>query len=395
MNSLVTRRQFLARSATLASGAVLVSGQAVAQEGGTTTRPQRAGAGRRPHDYIVVEGHRDIWEFNDRFKLRDKKQHSPLRDFIVPRFIEGGLSVVIMPAGGDSVDERGGVTNLLEGSLRVLDMLLVEIEKTNGKATLIKTKADVPGKPNQGTVQIFLDLEGGGSIQIDPEPDYHPDRRLALLRHFFRLGVRGMQLTHNGRNMLAEGIESGKMGSRLSRFGVECVQEMNRLGMMIGVSHLSANGVLHVAEITKQPIISSHQNINPFLKSPLELTPEEVQAVAATGGVVGLRYIEGQTPYKLLVDECEHLAKTVGVQHIGIGWLGHDKGHPYSGYVPGSTKPSRQPSEIESQTMYEHWTTFIGMLAERGFTDQDIGMIVGGNFLRVMRAVLPEKKDEG
>jgi membrane dipeptidase len=371
MNHRLTRRQFLDRSATLAAGAVLVSHDAALQA-------QRPAGGRRPHDYIVVEGHRDIWEFNDRFKLRDKNQHSPLRDFIVPRLIEGGLSVVIMPAGGDSVDERGGETGLLEGSLRVLDMLLVEIERTNGKATLIKTKADVPTRPNQGTVQIFLDLEGGGSIQIDPEPEFHPDRRLALLRHFFRLGVRGMQLTHNGRNMLAEGIEGGKMGSRLSKFGVEVVQEMNRLGMIVGVSHLSANGVLHVAEITKQPIVSTHQNINPFLKSPLELTPEEVKAIARTGGVIGLRYIEGQTPYTLLVDECEYLAKTVGVQHIGIGWLGHDKGHPYYGYVPGATKPSRPPSDIENQSMYEHWETFIRMLAERGFSDQDIGMIVGG-----------------
>jgi membrane dipeptidase len=373
----VTRRRFLAQSAAAAAGAASLPAV-------TTARRQR-----RPQDYIVVEGHRDIWEFNDRFKLRDKAQHSPLRDFIVPRLIDGGVSVVIMPAGGDSVDERGGVTNLLEGSLLVLDMLLVEIEKTSGKASLIKTKADVPTRPNQGKVQIFLDLEGGGSIQIDPEPDYHADRRLALLRHFFRLGVRGMQLTHNGRNMLAEGIENGKMGNRLSRFGVEVVQEMNRLGMIIGVSHLSANAVLHVAEITKQPIISSHQNINPFLKSPLELTPEEVKAIVATGGVVGLRYIEGQTPYKLLVDECEHLAKSVGVQHIGIGWLGHDKGHPYYGYVPGATKPSRPPSDIENQSMYEHWETFIRMLSERGFTDQDIGMIVGRNFLRVMGAVLP------
>jgi len=189
MTSLLSRRGFLA-------GALLA-------------RP--APAARSPHDYIVVEGHRDIWEFNDRLQLRDRAQHSPLRDFLLPRLLEGGVSVVIMPAGGDSVDERAGVTNLLEGSLRVVDMLLVEIDKTNGAASLIKTKADLPARPNRGKVQIFFDLEGGGSIQIDPEPGYHSDRRLALLRHFFRLGVRGMQLTHNGRNMLP-GV--GAQGSR-------------------------------------------------------------------------------------------------------------------------------------------------------------------------------------
>jgi membrane dipeptidase len=91
----------------------------------------------------------------------------------------------------------------------------------------------------------------------------------------------------------------------------------------------------------------------------------------------------------VLVDECEHLARTVGVRHVGVGWLGHDKGHPYNGYVPGATQPRRPPSAIESQSMGEHWQTFIGMLQKRGFKDDDIAMIVGGNFLRVMRAVLP------
>jgi membrane dipeptidase len=375
----LSRRDFLAQSSAFAAGVTLAPGAAGAQ-----TR-------KRPHDYIVVEGHRDIWELNDRFALSDRKQHSPIRDFLAPRLIEGGYSVVIMPAGGDSVDQRGGEEALLEGSLRVLDMLLVEIEKTNGRATIIRSKADVPTGPNRDKVQIFLDHEGGAAIQIHPQPGYHPDRRLAMLRHFFRLGVRGMQLTHNGRNMLGEGIAGGKTGSRLSSFGVEVVQEMNRLGMIVGVSHLSVQGVLHACEISKQPIVSTHQNILPFVKSSqaLELTADEVKAIAGTGGVVGLRYIEGQTTYKDLVDECEHLAKTVGIDHIGIGWLGHDKGHPYSGYVPGATPPRRPPSAIESQSMSEHWETFIGMLHQRGFKDDEVAKIVGENFLRVMRTVLP------
>ena len=181
--------------------------------------------------------------------------------------------------------------------------------------------------------------------------------------------------------------------NKVNHSGVEVVQEMNRFGMMVGVSHLSRAGVLHVAEITKQPIVSTHQNIVPFVKSSqaLELTPEEVQAVAATGGVIGLRYIEGQVPYRVLADECEHLAKAVGVQHIGIGWLGHDAGHPYYGWEPGAPPdPRRRLSDVETQTLAQHWETFIGLLAERGFTDDQIAMIVGGNFLRVMRAVLPE-----
>jgi len=345
-------------------------------------------AGREPHDYIIVEGHRDIWELSDRLRLDDASQDSPIRDFLAPRLIEGGVGVAIMPAGGDSLEERDGRDALFEGSMRVLDMLLVEIEKTDGKASVIKTKADIPTKPNKGRVQFFLDLEGGGPIQIDPEPGYHPDGRLALLRQFFRLGVRGMQLTHNGRNMLADGISEGKMAGRLSAFGVEAIGEMNRLGMMVGVSHLSANGVLHAAEVSTKPIVSTHTNIHPFLSTDRQHLEEEVKAIASTGGLVGVRYIEGETPYALLVDEIEHMANLVGVEHIGVGWLGHDAGHPAAGYVPGHG-PGRDFAGVEAQTMRQHWSTFIGLLAERGFTEDEIGLIIGGNFVRIWNEVLP------
>jgi membrane dipeptidase len=347
-------------------------------------------ASNNPNDYIIVEGHRDIWEFNARFALKDKSQWNPMHDFVAPRLIEGGYSVVIMPCGGDSIDERGGRDPLVEGSLRTLDMLLTEVEKTKDKVSIIRTKADLPERPNRGKVQIFLDMEGGASISDpEPEPGYNRERQMALLRQFFRLGMRGLQLTHNGRNMLGQGIAEGKMGNRLSDFGVAVVKEMNCLGMMVGVSHLSANGLLHAAEISTKPIVSTHQNINPFLKTPLELVDEEVKAVAKTGGIVGIRYIAGETPYKLLVDEVEYLAKRIGVEHIGVGWLGHDVGNPDPHYIPGYSK-GKEFSGVEAETMRKHWETFIAMLAERGFTEQQIGLIVGGNYIRIWKQILPD-----
>ncbi len=343
----------------------------------------------RPEDYIIVEGHRDIWELSDRLRIRDKSQESPMRDHLVPRLLEAGVSVVIIPAGGDSVPQRDGNEPVFEGSMRTLDMILTEIEKTNGNASIIKSKADIPAGPNRGKVQFFLDLEGGASIEIPPEPEFRPERRMSLLRQFFRLGVRGMQLTHHARNQLGDGWWEGKRSGRLSRFGVEVVHEMNRLGMMIGVSHLSANGVLHACEISKHPIVSTHQNIQPFLKTDLELVEEEVKAIASTDGIVGIRYIAGQTPYRLLVDEVEHLAKTVGTDHIGIGWLGHDVGHPAGGHVPGFTQGRHPPSGVEAETIRQHWENFIKMLVERGFNDEDIGKILGGNYIRIWQKILP------
>jgi membrane dipeptidase len=375
-----TRRDFLSQSGSALSAGLLAG---VAQSG-------KAATAKGPRDFVIVEGHRDIWEISGRTRLREEAQHLPIANFIAQRLIDGGVSVCIMPASGDSLDERDETSELLEGGMRVLDLLLTDIEQSKGKATLIRTKADLPAKPNSGKVQVFLDIEGGGSIQSNlPEPGYPADRSLALLRQFFRLGVRGMQLTHNGRNQLADGRGIDKMGSKLTPFGVAVVQEMNRLGMMVGVSHLSANGVFHTAEISKAPIVSTHQNLERFVKSrPLvEIMDEEATAIAKTGGIVGIRYIVNVTPYKLLCDEVEYLAKLIGPEHIGVGWLGHDKANPSDREVEGHL--SKTYSGIEAQTNYEHWDNFIKMLSERGFTDDQIGLMLGGNYLRVWKQILP------
>ncbi len=375
----VSRRKFLTRSsASMAFGLL----------GASIPKPAAA-AGKGPYDYIIVEGHRDIWEFNDRARLTRRAKTAPLKDHLLQRLLEGGLDVVIMPAGGDSVGERGGDQRLLEGSMRVLDMLLTEVEKTNGVASIIKTKGDLPTQPDRNRVKIFLDIEGGASIQVtEPEPEFHPDRKLALLRNFFRLGVRGMQLTHNARNMLGQGIAEGKVGTRLSEFGVEVVHEMNRLGMMIGVSHLSAAGIDHVREITTKPIVSTHTNLQKFINTPRQHSDEEIKAIAATGGVAGMRYIVNQTSYDLLADEIDHIVKLVGIEHAAIGWLGHDDGHPYTGELP-ELPGARQGTGVEGETMFQHWSNFIEVLSKHGYTEEERGLIIGGNFLRVMRENLP------
>jgi membrane dipeptidase len=355
--------------------------------------PQKGNAAtsKGPHDFIIVEGHRDIWELSGRTRLKDPSEHSPITNYVAPRLIDAGVSVAIMPAGGDSLDERDGGEVMFEGSMRVLDLILSDIEGSGGKVSLIKTKADIPTGPNSGKLQLFLDIEGGGSIQAsNPEPGYPHERGLALLRQFFRLGVRGLQLTHNGRNQLADGRGIDKMGSKLTPFGVEVIKEMNRLGMMVGVSHLSANGVFHAAEVSKHPIVSTHQNLERYVQSkPLvEITDEEAKVIAKTGGIVGIRYIVHVTPYKMLVDEVEYLAKLVGPEHIGVGWLGHDKANPSGRETEGHV--TRNYSGVEAETMSEHWTNFIKMLSERGFTDEQIGMMLGGNYVRVWNQILPQ-----
>jgi membrane dipeptidase len=344
-----------------------------------------------PKDFVIVIGHADIWEFNARFKLKDKSQNSPLRDFLLPRLLEGGIGVYIMPASGDSTAERQGSDQILEGAMRVIDMFHLEIAKTNGKASLILTKKDVPVKPDPNHVKFFLDMEGASSFEISAEPEqYYPGCDLAVLRNFFRLGVRGVQLTHNARNRVGDGIWEGKMAGRLSKFGVEVVQELNRLGMMVGVSHLSANGIFHAAEISTKPIVSTHQNPQKFINTPLQHSDDEIKAIASTGGLMGMRYTAGETPYKMCADIIDYVADLVGIDHVGVGWLGHDVGNPSPNYIPGFSKGPFPGGEIEKLTKYEQNSRFIDMLYARKYSDEHVAKVMGGNFLRIMRETLPE-----
>lgn len=345
-----------------------------------------------PKDFLITVGHYDIWEFNARFSVnRRGAQDSPLKDFILPRLLEGGIDVVIMPATGDSIPERGGSEQVLEGGSRTLNMLLTEIEKTNGKASIILSKEDVPDSPNPDHVKFFLDMEGGETIQVSAEPENHyPGCDLAHLRNFFRLGIRGLQLTHNGRNMLADGVGEGKMAGKLSKFGVDVVEECNRLGILVGCSHLSANGIYHLAEITTKPIVSTHTNPQHFINTPRQHSDQELKVIASTGGVIGVRYIAGQTTYDDCIDIIDYVANLVGIEHIGVGWFGHDVGNPSGNYVPGISTGPFPGGEIEKMTKYEQNSKFIDMLYKRKYSDEHINMVMGKNFLRVMKEVLPE-----
>jgi membrane dipeptidase len=160
---------------------------------------------------------------------------------------------------------------------------------------------------------------------------------------------------------------------------------------MVGVSHLSTNGLLHAAEISKTPLVSTHQNLVRYTKSnpQVEITEEEAKVIAKTGGIVGIRYHSNTlTPYSKLVDEVEYLCSMIGPEHIGVGWLGHDQVNPGPSDIEGYT--SQTFSGVETQTIYQHYDKFIKALSERGLTDQQIGMVLGANYLRVWQQILPE-----
>jgi len=220
----------------------------------------------------------------------------------------------------------------------------------------------------------LLTVEGGEVLQGN----------LEVLGALYRLGVRSITLTWNFRNTIADGVWEARTGGGLTRFGVEVVQEMGRLGMLVDVSHLSEAGFWDVLEVARGPVVATHSNARAVCDHPRNLSDAQIKALASSGGVIGLNSAPafvrppgsqegaGGTSARLadLLDHADHVIGLVGPDHLGLG-LDLDG---ISRTLEDFGDVSRLPALVQG-------------LLERGHSEETVTKVLGGNFLRVMERV--------
>jgi len=338
------------------------------------------------HDYVVAEGHVDIFEITKRLRIGEE---APLRDSLMPRFLKGGIEIVFLPVGGDGVHHRDGSQRPLVGSLDVLDLFLRELDKTQGAGRIILSKADLPSAPDPDHVHFVMELEGGRPFQEDYSSGKSMERKLALLRCFHRLGVRSVQLTHNGRNELGDGLIDRRTAGGLSEFGVAVIKEMNRLHMLVGVSHLSDPGFFDALEVSDAPIVATHSNARAVHDHPRNLSDDQLKALAGNGGVAGMHFLSmmmAEPTMDHYLDHIDHVVQVTGsTEHVGIGIHGFDP--EFTGLFPHE-QASNMPHAKGGLPNQAHLGLMIGGLADRGYGEDEIAQIMGGNYLRVLGRVL-------
>jgi membrane dipeptidase len=269
-------------------------------------------------------------------------------------------------------------------ALQALDYWHAELAETP-EWRLVLESADFGRAEQEGRVAVVLGFEGAMPIDDD----------VGLLRMFHRLGIRSIGLTWNGRNLLGDGVSVGG-GGGLTRFGRTAVAEMNRLGVVVDVSHMSDEGVRDILETSIQPIIASHSNARAICPHPRNLPDDLARALAARGGVVGLhmlaQFVSGSTEATLdqFLDHIDHFVKVVGPAHVGIGpdcmeqWPA-DVYRQLWAATEMAALEFAYPPEFDSLAKCLNVTR--GLVA-RGHDDEAIRGIMGGNVRRLFETVL-------
>lgn len=370
---------------------------------------------------IVLDTHNDVTSaiLDEGFDLGMRgddpsaktKTHTDLR-----RMKEGGMDAQFFAVyvGREYVnkkpEEGGGAAR------RALDMIGVVYEQVRRHPETLEmayTVADIRRIARKGKIAALMGIEGGHAIEDS----------LHALRMFYRLGIRYMTLTHTNTNNWADSEgdlnnPNVKHHNGLTEFGREVVREMNRIGMMVDISHVADKTFFDVIETTRAPVIASHSSARALAPHTRNMNDDMLKALAKNGGVVMVNFYDGfldrqkaefnmrsremqreiaakypnepqrvaeemrkwreanapagKTPLSVLLDHFDHIIKVAGIDHVGVG--ADLDGIPFTGLPEGIEDVAKMP-------------VLTLELMRRGYSDADIKKILGENLLRVMSEV--------
>ena len=286
----------------------------------------------------------------------------------IPRIRDGGVDCMLF-----AMYVSPQYTSRLLRLIQMLDAFQTEIEKNRDTIAVATSYKEIAKTVKDGKIAAVITVEGGEPLE----------GKIESLRTIYRLGARSLTLTHFPRNMLGDGSGADN-GSHLTEFGREVVEEMNRLGMIVDISHLNETGFWDVMELTKAPVLATHSNCKALCSHHRNLTDDQIKALAENGGVINLSFCGGfikddvgfdpELVKKVTIedwfDHLDHAVELVGTNHVGIG----------SDLDGGCGFP-----DLNDVTRFPLLTE--GMVA-RGYSDADIEKILGGNDLRVFKKVL-------
>ena len=247
----------------------------------------------------------------------------------------------------------------------IFDEIEAIVEKNKEYLSISRTPADLYANKRQGRKSIMLGIENGLAL----------NGRIENLRHFSERGIVYMTLCHNGDNDICDSARGSETHHGVSSFGKDVIREMNRLGIMVDLSHANEKSFYDALDISQTPIVCSHSSCRALCNHPRNLTDDQMRALAAKGGVMqitiynGFLVENGEATVMDALRHLEHAIQVMGIEHVGIGT-------DFDG--DGGIRGFASSSEV---------INFTRQLMARNYSEEDIRKIWGGNFLRVMEQV--------
>lgn len=301
--------------------------------------------------------------YNKNASLYENEQHFDIKRQIA---LGGGLQFCAIYVPTEVFRYQGG----LRYTLCLLDKYNQEIKKLheNGIDVLQVRTAEDAGNVLKHKAATLLAIEEGGAI----------DGSLEALRCLYELGVRAMTLTWSNRNDIADGINEEATGSGLTLFGKQVIAEMNRLGMLVDVSHISTAGFWSVIETSTKPIIATHSNAKSLCSHPRNLNDEQIKALAQNGGLAGITFA-GQ----FLEEDWRNACIESVYKHIDymLNLIGNDDHIGFGSDFDGISHP---PYNIQGVQDYKPLIEYLS----KYYSDETINKITHQNVINLLQKVL-------
>ena len=362
-------------------------------------------ANRIAQENIIVDGHIDV-PYRLESNWVDVTMATEKGDFDYPRAVQGGLNAPFMsiyvPASLDNSSESTALAN------RLIDSVEAIVGRSPTKFALAYNVADVEQNFAENKISLPMGMENGSPVQGD----------LAILNHFYKRGIRYITLAHSQSNHISDSsYDLRRQWKGLSPFGKTMVSEMNQLGIMVDISHVSDAAFYQVMDISSAPVIASHSSLRRFTPGfERNMDDQMIKKLAENGGVIMINFGSGfispaarlwrdnmgkqrqalvdtfgenseqvkqfstdytnSNPYPFasldsVLDHIDHVRNLVGIDYIGIG-------SDYDGV--GDSLPIGLKDVAAFPNLVE------GML-KRGYSESDIKKVLGANLLRVWRKV--------
>ena len=230
-----------------------------------------------------------------------------------------------------------------------------------------------------------------------------------MLRTFYRLGLRVNCICGGGRTRFGDGMGEARADAGLTTFGVSLVEEMNRLGMLVDLTHMTDRTFYDTLEVTSKPVLVSHVGVREVCENPANLDDQRIKKIGENGGVIGMEMVKTEivkgsqetgelVTFKDVIRHIDHIVSLIGIDHVGLGldfdnfelvYNVHRAMCPAPGSIEGfyTGIPRGNHMLDEPGDLSEAWV-IADYLVDHGFTDEEITKILGGNMMRLFQETL-------